>query len=106
MTKNPQDAFQMALLLTLAASAAVLSIFVMPSVMESIDRNQTTAEDNDIQDLMWWSRLPSLEEILATLIMGGDIQKLFETKSRKRDALGSTKKRKSPAIKKKRGPRR
>ena len=84
----------------------------MPSLLESIKQNQTTTEDNDMHDLMWWSRLPSLEEVLATLIMGGDVQNLFakifegESKSRKRDAQGSTKKRKSPATKKKRGPRR
>ena len=82
-------------------------------MIESINQNQTQTKDKDMQNLMWWSRLPSLEEILATLFMGGDIKELFikvfeeEAKPNKNDALGSTKKRKrkSAAAKNKSRPK-
>ena len=104
---NPQNMLQMALYLTLTILVAV-SVFVMPTMMESINQNQ---KDEDMQNLIWWSRLPSLEEILATLFMGGDVKELFtkvfeeEAKPNKNDALGSTRKRKHAAAKNKRRPK-
>ena len=80
-------------------------------MIESINHNQTQTKDKDMQNLMWWSRLPSLEEILATLFMGGDIKELFikvfeeEAKPNNNNALGSTRKRKCAAAKNKRRPK-
>lgn len=109
--ENPQNMLQMALYLTLTILVAV-SVFVMPTMIESINQNQITDSGfKDMQNSMWWSRLPSLEEILATLVMGGDIKELFtkvfeeETKPNRNDALGSTRKRKSAAARKKHRPK-
>ena len=73
---DPQNMLQMALYLPLTILVAV-SVIIMPTMIESINQNQNQTKDKDMQDLMWWSRLPSLEEILATLFMGGDIKGLF-----------------------------
>lgn len=112
IVKNPENTFQMALYATLAILMAV-TVYIMPTIIES-NQNQTTASEfnDNMRDLMWWSRLPSLEETLATLFMGGDVKELFakmfeeESKpNRNKDALGSTRKKKSAAAKNKRRPK-
>ena len=111
IVKNPKNMFQIALYTTLAVLMAVTICYANN---DRVTQNQTTASEfnDNMRALMWWSHLPSLEEILATLFMGGDIKELFakvfeeESKpNRNKDALGSTRKKKSAAAKNKRRPK-